>query len=141
MGNRAVISFNKNPNGPSIYLHWNGGRASVEGFMAGCLAGGYKSTGDAEQDIQFIARAIAPYFIQNGETRRLTVYEQPLCRADKNNGDNGWYVIDQKTLEIKGREFSGYCEEINSEKTAEISEIITKILTKPACRYEHIFGA
>ena len=41
MGNRAVISFSTSPAAPSIYLHWNGGRASVEGFLAGCLEAGY----------------------------------------------------------------------------------------------------
>ena len=40
MGNRAVLQFkhrnqynNKVETLPSIYLHWNGGRASVEAFL------------------------------------------------------------------------------------------------------------
>ena len=36
MGNRAVISFKdeyyKKEDSPSIYLHWQGGRDSVEAF-------------------------------------------------------------------------------------------------------------
>jgi len=34
MGNRAVITFATYTNAPAIYLHWNGGRASVEGFLS-----------------------------------------------------------------------------------------------------------
>ena len=33
MGNRAVITASTAPDAPSIYLHWNGGRDSVEGFL------------------------------------------------------------------------------------------------------------
>lgn len=35
MGNRAVITTlqNYNNNGIGVYLHWNGGRDSVEGFL------------------------------------------------------------------------------------------------------------
>ena len=43
MGNRAVIAFENKPDAVGIYLHWNGGRNSVEGFLeAGkevCLLG------------------------------------------------------------------------------------------------------
>ena len=140
MGNRAVISFGTVLRAPSIYLHWNGGLASVKGFLSGCIRGGYQSTGDQEQDIQFIARAIAPFFNGKGkDTARMTVYEQPLGCADKDNGDNGWYQIDQKTLEIKGRKFNRYSEEVNEAKTEAIASDIEKILRCPACRYEHIW--
>ena len=37
MGNRAMISFKEDGQdkqlAPSIYLHWNGGRDSVEAFL------------------------------------------------------------------------------------------------------------
>ena len=35
MGNRAVITTKENMynNGVAIYLHWNGGRDSVEAFL------------------------------------------------------------------------------------------------------------
>ena len=35
MGNRAVLEFKDQSNQPNIYLHWNGGRASVEAFLNG----------------------------------------------------------------------------------------------------------
>lgn len=33
MGNRAVLKFIDNKDQPSIYLHCNGGRASVQAFL------------------------------------------------------------------------------------------------------------
>jgi len=33
MGNRATLKFKDEANQPNIYLHWNGGRASVEAFL------------------------------------------------------------------------------------------------------------
>ena len=45
MGNRAVITTKENfeNNGIGIYLHWNGGRDSVEGFLEYCRRKGYRS--------------------------------------------------------------------------------------------------
>ena len=34
MGNRAVITTRKDLKDIGVYLHWNGGRDSVEGFLA-----------------------------------------------------------------------------------------------------------
>ena len=98
MGNRAVISFFTNTTSPSLYLHWNGGRASVEGFLAGCLDAGYQATGDQKQDMDQIERCLRPFFARNGEC--LNIYRQPVGRADT---DNGWYILDQSTLAITGR--------------------------------------
>ncbi len=33
MGNRAVLQFGQSRNSLGIYLHWNGGKASVQGFF------------------------------------------------------------------------------------------------------------
>ena len=48
MGNRAIITTKEGyqNNGAGIYLHWNGGRDSVEGFLLyaklqGCRGGDY----------------------------------------------------------------------------------------------------
>jgi hypothetical protein len=46
MGNRAVITTTrerepKNSNEIGIYLHWNGGRNSVEAFLTYCKLKGY----------------------------------------------------------------------------------------------------
>ena len=36
MGNRAVITKDRDLYGIGVYLHWNGGRDSVEAFLAYC---------------------------------------------------------------------------------------------------------
>ena len=33
MGNRATLKFQDEADQPGIYLHWNGGRASVQAFL------------------------------------------------------------------------------------------------------------
>ena len=40
MGNRAVIATREKKIG--VYLHWNGGRDSVEGFLTYCKLKGYR---------------------------------------------------------------------------------------------------
>lgn len=137
MGNRAVISFSTNPTAPSIYLHWNGGRASIQGFLAGCIESGYAATGDQAQDMDQIERRLRPFFARNGEC--LSIYRQPVGRADTDNGDNGWYILDQSTLAITGRLHKREAEEINADKTADIREYIARINSAPRCRYSHLY--
>ena len=139
MGNRAVISCFTNNTSPSLYLHWNGGRASVEGFLAGCLDAGYAATGDQVADMDQIERCLRPFFARNGEC--LSIYRQPVGRADTDNGDNGWYILDQSTLAITGRLHKREAEEINAAKTADIRDYIARINTAPRCRYSCLYGA
>ncbi len=138
MGNRAVVSFSTNPTAPSLYLHWNGGRASIEGFLAGCLDAGYQATGDQKQDMDQIERCLRPFFARNGEC--MSIYRQPVGRADTDNGDNGWYILDQSTLAITGRLHKREAEEINADKTANIREYIARINSAPRCRYSYCYG-
>jgi hypothetical protein len=137
MGNRAVISFSTSPTAPSIYLHWNGGRASIEGFLAGCLEAGYRTTGDQEQDMDQIERFLRPFFARNGEC--MSIYRQPVSRADTDNWDNGWYILDKSSLEITGRLHRRSAEEINPAKTTDIRDYIAKINTAPRCRYSFCY--
>lgn len=137
MGNRAVISFSTHPTAPSIYLHWNGGRCSVEGFLAGCLATGYHATGDAQVDMDQLERRIRPFFARNNE--RLSIYTQPVGSADKSNGDNGWYIIGQGDLHILERRCHIGAEEVGAAKRVEICEEIVHLATAPRCRYEHLW--
>ena len=45
MGNRAVITTKKEwqNDGIGVYLHWNGGRDSVEAFLTYCKMKGYRA--------------------------------------------------------------------------------------------------
>lgn len=121
MGNRAVITASTAPNAPSIYLHWNGGRASVEGFLQ---AARHLSIRGADADtFDNIAELVATHFFNTQVG--MTVYRQPFGQADADNWDNGTYIIDAD-LQIVGRKFKRHGEEINPGKTREIFEHIVQ---------------
>jgi len=96
MGNRAVITTKEQKIG--VYLHWNGGRDSIEGFLAVCKDLGHRPP---EQDCYGWARlcqVIGNFF---GDTTSIGI--DTLDRLDCDNGDNGMYIIENWT--IVGREF------------------------------------
>lgn len=123
MGNRAVLTMSAAPSAPAIYLHWNGGRASIEGFLNAARIVGID--GRAPNAIDQLAELIAKRYFHNPVG--FTVYREKYGNSDKDNGDNGVYLI-STDLEIIGREFKRYAEEINAEKTTEIANEIIKNL-------------
>ena len=93
MGNRAVITTYTGSNPQSstelgVYLHYNGGRDSVEPFLAYCKAKGYRPP---ETDCYGWARLcqIIGNFFGGG----LSLGVDVCARLDCNNGDNGTYII------------------------------------------------
>jgi hypothetical protein len=56
MGNRALLTFSTEPTAPAIYLHWNGGRASVLGFLKAARQLGITADNDEE-----LMRAAGPH--------------------------------------------------------------------------------
>lgn len=122
MGNRAVITASTSHNAPCIYLHWNGGRASVEAFLSAARHLSIK--GASAADFDRIAEMIASHFF--GCKVGYTVYRETFGRSDSDNSDNGTFIIDEN-LHIIGRAGSGSDrEEINAGKTREIFEYITQ---------------
>jgi hypothetical protein len=118
MGNRAVITFAPHhPEGVGIYLHWNGGRASVEGFLQACKELGYRPPyADAPYAMARLTGVICAFF---GGTSSVGVGQ---CKnLDCDNYDNGVYVIGGD-WEIVGREYlrEKFREEENPEKTRQI---------------------
>lgn len=100
MGNRAVITTRQNfdNNGVGIYLHWNGGRDSVEAFLMYCQLRGFRT--DCYQWPR-LAQVIGNFF-HGG----LSIGIDTVNHLDCDNWDNGVYIIDG--WEIVGREyFSG----------------------------------
>ena len=100
MGNRAVITSRKNfeNNGIGIYLHWNGGRDSVEAFLAYCKLKGYRAPTDDNYGWARLTQVIANFF---GGTTSIGI--DTIDHLDCDNGDNGVYIIDG--WEIVGREY------------------------------------
>ena len=93
MGNRAVLDFK---NGQGVYLHWNGGRESVEAFLRAAKDLGIRSNkSDPEYCVARFAQMVGNYF---GGTTSLGV--APITSLDCDNGDNGVFEING--WEIKG---------------------------------------
>ena len=87
MGNRAVITTKDKKIG--VYLHWNGGRDSVEAFLKYCELKGYRAP---ESDCYGWARLCQ--VIGNFFGGSLSIGIDQYDRLDKDNGDNGVYVIE-----------------------------------------------
>ena len=93
MGNRAIITtengWKDKKNNLGVYLHWNGGRDSIEGFLTYCKLKGYTSpeVGNCDYWIGLI-QVIANFF---GDGSSLEV--NTVNRLPSSKGDNGVYII------------------------------------------------
>ena len=143
MGNRAVITTEAKDIG--VYLHWHGGRDSVNAFLTYCKLKGYRCP---ESDCYGWARLCQ--VISNFFGGVLSVGIDRYDRLDTDNGDNGVYII--KNWEIVDREFYNGDEqdnydirelltEINKSQpiseqidTETLNEAINKLLVKPITR-------
>lgn len=93
MGNRAVITASKaldikNSTDIGIYLHWNGGRDSVEAFLKYCELKQYRTPDTDNYGWARLCQVIANFF--GGST---SIGIDKCCNLDCNNGDNGVYII------------------------------------------------
>ena len=96
MGNRAVITTEDKQLG--VYVHWNGGRDSIEAFLLYCKLKGYRCPENDCYGWARLCQVIGNFF--GGE------YSVGIDRYDKldtDNGDNGTYII--KDWQIVGKEF------------------------------------
>ena len=130
MGNRAVIACNTYDSADSIYVHWNGGLASIEGFL---LAAKDLGITPKPENLKVLANIIARGFF-GPKVNRMNVYWQDFGVADTDNYDNGTYLIDgysyskSKWMDkwrIYSRQFKRYPEEVDQEKTEGIRKQIT----------------
>lgn len=103
MGNRAVITDKNKQIG--VYVHWNGGRTSVEGFLTYCRLKEYRNPNDDCYGWARLCQVIGNFF--GGECSvGIDKYEY----LDTDNGDNGTYVIDEN-WNICERLFAEGCNE------------------------------
>ncbi len=97
MGNRGFIR-GEEKNGVGVYLHWNGGRDSVEGFLKYCELKGCRGFGyDTGYAVARLTQVIANFF---GGTTSVGIY--PSSEEDMAD-DNGSYIV--KGWKIVGREY------------------------------------
>lgn len=107
MGNRAVITTYsgedlKNSNEIGVYLHWNGGRDSVEAFLEYCKLRRFRPPEKDNYGWARLCQIIGNYF--GGS---LDIGIDRCCNLDCNNFDNGTYII--KDWQIVGqRYFEGF---------------------------------
>lgn len=102
MGNRAVITTRNKDLG--VYLHWNGGRDSVEAFLKYCELKGYRTPERDNYGWARLCQVIGNYF--GGE---LSLGIDKYEKLDRDNGDNGVYIIEN--WKIVDREFIDWPEQ------------------------------
>jgi hypothetical protein len=90
MGNRATITAAPfNESNVAIYVHWNGGRASVEGFCKAAKELGYGPL-SSEYGLARLTGLIASFFgIDEGLSLGVGLVSDLISAGD----DNGCYVI------------------------------------------------
>ena len=88
MGNRAVITTRERKVG--LYLHWNGGRDTVEPLLRYCELQGYRPPSDDDYGWARLAQVVGNFF-GGALSVGVGAYTTDV-RMDP--GDNGVYVID-----------------------------------------------
>ena len=109
MGNRCVITTKENfeNNGVGVYLHWNGGRDSVNAFLKYCELKGFRSPDEDCYGWARLVQVVANFFGMDG----LSIGIDTINHLDCDNDDNGVYII--KGWEIVGREYFRWEEQDN----------------------------
>lgn len=142
MGNRAVITTEDRRIG--IYLHWNGGRDSVNAFLAYCNLKGYRCPELDNYGWARLCQVIGNFF--PGDS---SVGIDEYRRLDRDNYDNGVYIIkDWKVIgrvychsgEQKGYELLDLMKFINSrmpEKEQVADEVIEKWCAEHGNEYNY----
>lgn len=125
MGNRAVITAckDKEPltsNDIGVYLHWCGGRDSVEALLAYCEAKGYRSP-----DTDNYGWARLCQVIGNTLGGGLSLGIGCCCDLDCDNYDNGTYIIGGWTV-IDRKYFDGV-EQGSDETVSDVYERLIEI--------------
>lgn len=101
MGNRAVITDAEKKIG--VYLHWNGGRDTIEPLLAYCKLKGYR---DAIDDPCYsLARLtqVAANFLGGTTSIGIGLFNE----LDTDNNDNGTYVIGKDWKIVERLFFNG----------------------------------
>lgn len=106
MGNRATITvapFSKT--NACIYVHWNGGRESVEAFCAAAKELGYRAPGsDPQYSLARLTGLICTFFGLDADTSiGLGTVDQLIGAGD----DNGCFVLGGDWEIVERRDYKG----------------------------------
>ena len=104
MGNSAIVKAIGNDN-KGVYLHWNGGRDSVEAFLKYCSMRGFRSFEDDYGMARFTQ--IVSNFL-GGDGLSIGITDEPLNWGTDNGiyEVEGWEIVGRKDFE--GREQRSY---------------------------------
>jgi len=116
MGNRAVITTNKNLEETGLYLHWNGGRDSVEAFLAYCDLKRYRTPDEDCYGWSYLACVICNTFGDG-----LSCGVDNCANLDCDNYDNGVYIV--KGWRIVDRVYKRYGEQLEYDLKDAIEQI------------------
>lgn len=123
MGNRAVIAIkHAADNSIGIYLHWNGGRDSIEAFLDATKRIMGDRLGDERYGTARLIQVITTFIGGN-----LSVGIDLQKNLDCDNGDNGVYIVDPATMEITGRQYHTGAEQTGHDHDKFVAEIMAKI--------------
>ncbi len=119
MGNRAIITTADKNIG--IYLHWNGGRESVEAFVAYCALKGYRTPGqDAPYAFARLAQVVGNFF--GGGLSVGVLGAQDIAEM---GGwlDNGIYLLDDWSIAGRVLPYKRYVDETVGDLTEHLHAI------------------
>lgn len=99
MGNSTIIKAKNNDN-IGVYLHWNGGRDSIEAFLKYCELRGFRSFDD-DYGIARFTQIVSNFF---GGTLSIGITDKPLNWGTDNGiyEVEGWEIVGRK--DFKGTE-------------------------------------
>lgn len=129
MGNRAVITIAPfSSSNVGIYVHWNGGRASIEGFLKACRDLQYRDPSlDDSYAMARLTQAIGTFF---GGSESLGI--GVVSKLDADNGDNGTYVIGEGWEIVERLHADTQYDEVDPAKTDAIAATIVERITAAA---------
>jgi len=123
MGNRAVITIKENnipqEDWQSLYLHWNGGRDTVEPLLHVAKLYGIRCQADPSYAIARLSQLTG-----NTLGGTLSIGVGTYKQLDTDNADNGVYVV--KDWEIVDREYHHGLEQQEYDFNEMVSEIRSK---------------
>lgn len=98
MGNRAVITTKKRDLG--LYVHWNGGRDSVEAFLRYCELRGFRCPEQDDYGWARLCQVVANFMGGNGLSVGIFPYttDEEMVSCGDDNGVyviEGWKVVDR----------------------------------------------
>ena len=126
MGNRAVVEFTKDDKhsgtNVGVYLHWNGGRDSIEAFLEATK----RVMADRGEDETYApARFVQIVGNYLGDNLSLGLAQ---CRnLDCDNWDNGVYLVHPGSLEIIGRRYFKGQEQDTYNKEEMVADILAEM--------------